>query len=213
MNSEILREEILNTIYKHYKTYADYNGNMELNIPLVDFNMQLLDILKGISLLEKEGYLKIPLSHKLRQSADTPNTIKIITTDKLTYYFDTEKTLEQEEENDIIIYKVKLENNRQISINNKNLSKPRFNSENDLVFEYIYNNPNRKITKKEAENALKIDFVKKFDRIIRDLKFTGELKNMFFPNVSIDAIEFINPITIHYFKKNKLIPLKFVDKL
>lgn len=112
-----------------------------------------------------------------------------------------------EYEADKILYQITYIN-REVRLNNIVLAKPNFDSENDVVFEYIFNNPNKKITRKEVESVLKRPTVKKFEQIIRDLGFKGQLKAMFFPNVSIGAIQFINPITKEYLDKNSLSPLK-----
>lgn len=83
-----------------------------------------------------------------------------------------------------------------ILLNNKLIANPNFNSENELVFDYLYKNPNKRITKNELEvNCLGKDqhFKKSLRSIIQGLGFKGEIKEMFF-TVSEKGIIFRNPI-------------------
>jgi len=95
---------------------------------------------------------------------------------------------------------VRLEKTREIVLDDKYLlTKPNFQSENELVFHYLYNRANQpvsrgvldRIVKEENEDGLH----KALRQIVRDLKFTGELRKMFFPNISQNGIEFRNFIT------------------
>ncbi len=75
------------------------------------------------------------------------------------------------------------------------LSKPNFNSTNDLVFKYLFNNPNITITRNKLEqNATKGNITKRLYEIIKDLGFKKELAKIFF-SVSKNEIIFRNPIT------------------
>ncbi len=56
---------------------------------------------------------------------------------------------------------------------------------------------------------------KKFDQIINDLGFKGNIKKLFFPNISIRAVEFRNQITPEDMKKagiDDIYPLDFSSK-
>lgn len=73
------------------------------------------------------------------------------------------------------------------------LSKPNIDSENDRVFRFLYNYPNKKITlARFKENGITVG--KSFSQIIRDLGFLGDLGRVFFM-ASQRAITFRNPVT------------------
>ena len=94
--------------------------------------------------------------------------------------------------------------NREIMVNGFRLSKPHFDSENDVVFDFIFRNPGRKLELAEIEAATKRTLHKKLYDIIRTLGFKNELKDIFFPHVSKTAVTFINPVTEADFRKRKL---------
>ena len=106
-------------------------------------------------------------------------------------------------QNDEVLYRVSFDN-RAIMVNGFRLSKPHFDSENDVVFDYIFQNPGRKIELAEIEAATKRTLNKKLYDIIRTLGFKNELKDIFFPHVSKTAVTFINPVTEADFRKRKL---------
>ena len=72
------------------------------------------------------------------------------------------------------------------------LHKPHFKSINDLVFGFLYKNSNKTFTKKEIEDSIGRSMGKSFNTILNELGFKGELRRLFFPNVSKIAIEFKN---------------------
>jgi len=75
------------------------------------------------------------------------------------------------------------------------LSKPNFTSTNEIVFRYLYNNPNKQITKSDLEtNATREPFSKSLHEIVQELGFKKDLKTVFF-NVSKTNITFRNPIS------------------
>ena len=84
---------------------------------------------------------------------------------------------------------------REIKVNGLKLSKPHFNSVNELVFDYLFRNPNKRIELKVIEKAIDRPINKRLQDIVRDLGFRGSLRSMFFPNVAKTVIEFVNPIT------------------
>lgn len=135
--------------------------------------------------------------------------IKIILTnlDKLNDY---RKRIE--EINNTVAHYLEFKKNREIILDGKKkLSKPDFDSENDNFFNFIYNNPNKKINIPEIEASIGA-LRKRPINILADLGFTGDIKKMFFPAVSNKAIEFINPITEKYLKDNRLKKLKLNKK-
>jgi len=85
--------------------------------------------------------------------------------------------------------------NRKVRINGLVLSEPRYDSENEIVFNYIFSNPNRKISLNEIESKTGISIAKRIGVIVRDLGFKKDLKKMFFPDVSKTALRFVNPVT------------------
>lgn len=85
--------------------------------------------------------------------------------------------------------------NREILLNNLFLiGKPDFDSENELVFGHLYNNPNKRLSQAEIEQSLNIKINKSFHKIIENLGFKGDLKHIFF-QVSKNTILFRNPVT------------------
>jgi hypothetical protein len=85
--------------------------------------------------------------------------------------------------------------NREIILNGYFLlGKPDFDSENELVFGYLFKNPNTRTSQEDIEKALNIKINKSFHKIIENLGFKGDLKHIFF-QVSKNTILFRNPVT------------------
>ena len=94
-----------------------------------------------------------------------------------------------------IIYEITYSEGREILINGQFiLGKPDFERENDLVFDYLINNPNKIITKEEIEKAIGSSLTKSLHKIVENLGFRGEIKKVFI-DVSKVSIRFRNPIT------------------
>ncbi len=106
-----------------------------------------------------------------------------------------------------ILYSVTFSYNNEILLNNIVLSKVNFDSENANVFEYLYHNPNRKITKKEFKEKAQYSVGKSFHKIVENWGFTGNMRKLFF-SVSEQAILFKNPITREDLEKLKMPLLK-----
>ncbi len=104
---------------------------------------------------------------------------------------------EEQEEKDEPIYKIKYQSQGcKILINNFLLSNPNFNSENEIIFDYIYRHPNQRISRQELEKkCLGEDdkFKKTLQQVVNSLGFKGDIKDVFF-NVSEKGILFKNPI-------------------
>jgi len=95
---------------------------------------------------------------------------------------------------------------REIRINGAVLSKPHYDSENELVFNHLFRNPGRKVDLSEIEAELKRPVRKRLGEIVRDLGFRKELREMFFPDISKSAVRFVNPITRADFSERGLRP-------
>lgn len=87
-------------------------------------------------------------------------------------------------------------NNREIILNDIFiLARPNFTSTNELVFSYLYKNPNRVISLKELEReATKQGITKSPHQIVKDLGFKKDLRKAFF-NISKTNITFKNPVS------------------
>lgn len=126
------------------------------------------------------------------------------------------KELETEEYSDFgqlskekeILYRIKY-NNQQILLNAILLAKTEFMGIPDQIFRYFYEHPNTEISMTKLKQVLKTSIPRKLPDIIKDLGFTAELKDMFFPSISSTAGKFINPITISDFRERQLSIPKF----
>ena len=104
------------------------------------------------------------------------------------------KSLNKAPDKTTVLYEITYTKQRQVLMNNAQISKPDFNSENDLVFSFLYENPNRRIGIEEIEKAVSGKLTKSLHKIVENLGFEGDTKEVFF-SVSKNAIEFRNPIT------------------
>ncbi len=92
------------------------------------------------------------------------------------------------------VYEITYTKQRQILMNNAQIGKPDFNSENDLVFSFLYEHPNESFTKEQIEKAVSVKLNKSLHKIVENLGFEGDTKEVFI-SVSKNAIQFRNPIT------------------
>lgn len=83
---------------------------------------------------------------------------------------------------------------REILINGFLVAKPDFERENERFFTYVFNKPNKRISKKEIEDYYKEKLTKTFHKIAENLGFTGNFKKAFF-DISSKGIRFRNPVT------------------
>lgn len=72
------------------------------------------------------------------------------------------------------------------------LARTNFNGENDLIFSFLYKNPNKTYSREDLENACKTKFTKAFNKVVENLGFYRGLKKAFF-DVSKNSIRFNNP--------------------
>lgn len=98
------------------------------------------------------------------------------------------------QQNSDIVYEVTYTQAREIMLNKVfQLAKPDFDTENDLVFDYLYKHPNQKFTKEQLEEIIKRKLTKDLHKIVENLGFKADLRKMFF-SVSGTSILFRNPI-------------------
>ncbi|MFA6587581.1 MAG: hypothetical protein WCT08_00790 [Patescibacteria group bacterium] len=88
------------------------------------------------------------------------------------------------------IYSIFRPKTRELIINDRILSRPNFDSENDKFCEYVFAHPDQKHTKKDIESGMRTTLKKSLHQIIDDLGFTKELKKLFFPGISSAGVEF-----------------------
>jgi len=92
-------------------------------------------------------------------------------------------------------YKITFTKDRQILLNNQFLiSKPNSFGENDEVFNFLYNNPNKPFSKEDIKEQAGIVVSKSFDKIVENLNFKNDLRKVFF-KVSKTHILFRNPVS------------------
>lgn len=126
-------------------------------------------------------------------SIDDPlnNTFTIVLTDR----FEEWATNYLKQPDNLYPLQIDFTPNREIILNGYFLlGKPDFDSENELVFGYLFKNPNTRTSQEDIEKALNIKINKSFHKIIENLGFKGDLKHIFF-QVSKNTILFRNPVT------------------
>lgn len=99
---------------------------------------------------------------------------------------------------------------RKLKVNKITIANPDFDRENDHFATLIMDRPNSKITINSFEKYKGSKSKKKFEQIVTDLGFKGNIKKLFFPNIS-KSIEFRNPITMDAIKKAGLNDIKLSD--
>lgn len=121
--------------------------------------------------------------------------IKDLTQNKILLSFKEERSIEQKP-----LYFIKQNpRSREVILNDRYLlSKPRYDSENDNFIEYALKHPGEKVTTEEIKRS-GVNISKKFDEVLRDIGFTGELKKLFFQNVSSTAFFFSDSISAEEF--------------
>lgn len=75
------------------------------------------------------------------------------------------------------------------------ISRPDSFGENEVIFEFLYNNPNKPFSKTEIEKELNQKITKTFSKILENLNFKKDLLKIFF-KVSKDKIMFRNPVSV-----------------
>lgn len=104
-------------------------------------------------------------------------------------------SIEKAENMDELTYEISFTKSREILLNKTfRLAKPDFDSENEIVFGFLYEHPNKKYTKEEIELEVKRKITKSIHKIVENLGFRGDLKKVFI-DATKTAICFRNPIT------------------
>lgn len=137
----------------------------------------------GNFIKQKETYL-IELRERKVDAQNSPKLEPYIPEDKKN---DTSNTTQ-------IVYKITFTIAREILLNGVQIAKPDFESENDIVFDYLYKHPNRKIELAEIEKEIGQGMTKTLHKTVENLGFSGDLKTAFF-QVSKTSIYFRNPVT------------------
>lgn len=110
-------------------------------------------------------------------------------------YEQTKQTREIQIENPNPIYEITYTGLREILLNKIfQIAKPDFDSENNLVFDFLYKHPNKKYTLKEIEEGIGNKLGKTLHKIVENLGFKGDLRKIFI-DVSGTSICFKNPVT------------------
>lgn len=95
-----------------------------------------------------------------------------------------------------------------LKLNGIVLAKPIFLKENDSFLSFIFNDGGKskvfRISELEKTMGTGERLKKKPHQILDDLGVKGEIKKMFFPNISSAGIEFVNPISAKYLEENNL---------
>lgn len=105
------------------------------------------------------------------------------------------------------VYEIFYTKQRQVLLNNLEIAKPDFDSENELAFSFLIDNPNKKHTKADVEKAIGKSLTKTLHKIVENLGFTGDIRKAFF-DVSKDSICFKNPIKQEDLDKLGIVKLK-----
>lgn len=100
--------------------------------------------------------------------------------------------------------------NNRITLNELfELRQPNMGSENDRVFQFLYNNPNKTHNLSKIEKELGSKLKKPLHKIVEDLGFTKGLRKAFF-KVSMRQIRFRNPVREACLKKLGINKIKLI---
>lgn len=216
--------DVKNKIILIILKFHQITGENIINIQRSEFQgLSDFEIDLALKYLEKEGLINVIDNSAVRNDLNTVirkamnpfnQTVELKILSNFKKYIN-DNNLEKllQEKNDIILtftYK-----NRRVKINEIVIASPHFDSENDYFALFISSHPGGKITKVEFEKYKKSKMNKKFDQIIIDLGFRGSIKKLFFPNISIKAVEFKNHITRDDMKKagiDDIYPSDFKNK-
>lgn len=221
MTGEDIKQKVILTILKFYQI----SGNEILAIKRVEFSgLSDSEINASLYNFEKNKLIEIidnravrndvySVMHKASNLYDCSIEIKILDGFKK-YITDHNLSSYLEEKEKTTILKISYDNHK-LKINKIVIAKPHFESENDYFATYITNNPSGKLTSLEFTKFKRDKMIKKFDQIINDLGFKKNMKKLFFPNISIKAVEFKNQVTLEDMKKagiDDIYPADFSSK-
>ncbi|MFA5184517.1 MAG: hypothetical protein WC456_03230 [Patescibacteria group bacterium] len=207
MTGEEIKRQIILTILKFYQI----TDNEHLFIQRSEFSgLSDAEINTTILTLEKNKLIEVIDNRAVRNDMDAmmykalrrfDYMIEIRILDGfMKHVSDQNLSSYLEEKEKTAILKITYDNHK-LKINEIIIAKPHFESENDYFATYITNNPGKKLTNQEFVKFKNSKMTKKFDQIINDLGFKGNIKKLFFPNISIKAVEFRNQITMEDMKK------------
>lgn len=209
MTGEEIKNRIILIIFKFHQI----TGDNIINIQKSEFQgLSDFEIYSSLRSLKKEKLINILDDRAVRNDMDLilykasnpfNQSLEIEILDNFKKYINDNKLEELQEKKDDIILELSYKN-RRVKINEIVIANPHFESENDYFATFILDGPCRKITKNDFEEYKRGKMNKKFDQIINDLGFKGNIKKLFFPNISIKAIEFKNPITREDMKKAEI---------
>jgi len=221
MTGEEIKKKVLLTILKFYQI----SENEVLAIKRVEFlGLSDSEISASLYNFEKNKLIEIidnrairndvySIMHKASNLYDCSVELKILDGFKK-YISDQNLNNYLEEKEKTAVLKISYDNHK-LKINEIVIAKPHFESENDYFATYITTNPGKKLTSQEFAKFKNNKMTKKFDQIINDLGFKGNIKKLFFPNISIRAVEFRNQITPEDMKKagiDDIYPFDFSSK-
>lgn len=104
-------------------------------------------------------------------------------------------------------YELKYSTARELTLNGILLAQTDFLSENDKFLTFIFNDTNswRNVTISELLEYMQVSQLTKTPhQILNDIGITGQIKEIFMPNVSSKGFEFRNPISYSFASDNKL---------
>lgn len=204
MSYEENRRQVINEIAEAIK-YSLADGPIKLN-PIHEIGQQKMNAI--ILQLEAEDVLKvirIANDDAWRLTLDPyihPEYYTIEIRERQ-FFLDSEETksleidsksvgLNKEKETNVksvIIYS----EDRSVILNGDiELSRTNFNSENDIIFGFLYKNPNETFLREDLEKECKIKITKSLSKTVENLGFCRGLKKVFF-DVSKNSIRFNNP--------------------
>lgn len=218
-------EEIKNKILLIILKFHQISGDSIIKIQRSEFQgLSDFEILSALEKLEKEKLINIidsqainsDMCSMIHKSANPfgPFFVEIEILNKFKQYINDNNLIKSQKDGDEIILRFVYEN-RKVKVNNIVIANPHFDSENDYFALFISSHPGGKITRSEFEKFKKSKMNKKFDQIITDLGFRGNIKKLFFPNISIKAVEFKSLITRNDMKKagiDDIYPSDFKNK-
>jgi hypothetical protein len=177
---------IINDCYFKILNQGIINGIVQSSINILNLDITMKKIPQEIIQEENEKFFEY--YKKLKKPIK--NYEDIDKNEEIGKYNLSEKNLKE------IVYRITYTFDRRILLNKDILiSHPNLLSENDLVFKYVYDNPNRQILRDEIEKEIKMKLLKNIPKIIDNLGFTRDLRRVFFSNSNEKQFYFRNPIT------------------
>lgn len=154
-----------------------------------------LDLLTILTFPRNIDINSLPILYQTVSADDEDDVFEIAINDKCLPWLEQKLARKSNNCIDESHYWIEYTENRIIVLNNVFvLSKPDFDSENDLVFSYIFKNPYKEITEREILEIVNKKEIKSFHKILDNLNFSGDIRKLFF-DVSRTVIVFHNPVS------------------